>query len=300
VNAAPGPSESTIVSVTPERILDTRDPNDVGLAGPFTSPVSQKLQVTGAITTATGTKTVVPTGATGVLLNVTAVAPTADGFISIRPGDAAGAPTTSSLNVTRGAILPNAVQVALPTAGVNAGRIDITFDAYGVAGQRTEILIDVVGYTTNTGLQQLVASAPIARSVHTGNVSPNPNGLSSVALSVPIDVPVAGLLHITGSALAFTSGADIAICRITSGIGNASATGPFAASTRAVPIPASSFGSCATNLGVPVAAGSHVINLALFAQSPTDFTSASLDVLFIAGGMSTATLVGEAEVIGGS
>ena len=157
--AAPGPSESTIVTVTPERILDTRDPVNLGLNGPFTSAVSQKLQVTGSIPTATGTKTVVPTGATGVLLNVTPVNMTANGFISIRPGDATGAATTSSLNFTTGVagVVPNAVQVAMPTAGTNAGQIDITYDAYGQAGPTTDILIDVVGYMTSAGLQELVA-----------------------------------------------------------------------------------------------------------------------------------------------
>ena len=155
--ADPGLSESTIVTVTPERIMDTRDPVNVGLAGPFVSPVSQKLQVTGSVATTTGNKTVVPTGATGVLLNVTAVGPTAAGFISIRPGDATGAPATSSLNVTAGQNLPNAVQVALPTSGANAGKIDITYNAYGVVGPTTDILVDVVGYMTNTGLQELVA-----------------------------------------------------------------------------------------------------------------------------------------------
>lgn len=155
--AAPGPSESTIVTVTPERILDTRDGNDIGLPGPFVSAVSQKLKVTGSIPTATGTKTVVPAGATGVLLNVTPVNATADGFISIRPGDASGAATTSSLNFTRGDILPNSVQVGVPTSGANAGKIDITFDAYGVAGPTTDILIDVVGYMTSAGLQDLTA-----------------------------------------------------------------------------------------------------------------------------------------------
>ncbi len=155
--AAPGASESTIVTVTPERIMDTRDPVNVGLAGPFVSPVSQKLRVTGSVATTTGTKTVVPVGATGVLLNVTAAGPSAAGFISIRPGDATGAPATSSLNVDAGKNLPNAVQVALPTTGDNAGKIDITYDAYGVAGPTTDILIDVVGYMTNTGLQELVA-----------------------------------------------------------------------------------------------------------------------------------------------
>ena len=54
--AAPGPAESTIVTVTPERILETRDPVNLGLAGPFTLPVAQKLQVTGSIPTATATK----------------------------------------------------------------------------------------------------------------------------------------------------------------------------------------------------------------------------------------------------
>jgi len=155
--AAPGTSESTIVSVTPERILDTRNGNDIGLPGPFVSAASQKLQVTGPIATATGNKIVVPAGATGVLLNVTPVSPTAAGFISIRPGVAAGAATTSSLNFTAGGISPNSVQVSMPTAGANAGKIDITFDAYGVAGPTTDVLIDVVGYTTNIGLQQLVA-----------------------------------------------------------------------------------------------------------------------------------------------
>ncbi len=146
-----------IVTVTPTRVLDTRDPVNVGLPGPFVSPVSQKLQITGSVPTTAGTATVVPVGATGVLLNVTAVGPTANGFISVRPGDATGAPATSSLNVVAGSNLPNAVQVALPTTGANAGKIDITYDAYGVSGPTTELLIDVVGYMTNKGIQELVA-----------------------------------------------------------------------------------------------------------------------------------------------
>ncbi len=129
---------SSVVTIDPVRILDTRDPVNIGLPGPFVSAVSQKLQVTGAA---------VPAGATGVLLNVTAVGPSAAGFLSVRPGDAAGAPSTSSLNFKAGDLIPNSVQVGLPTAGANAGQIDITYDAYGVAGPTTEVLIDVVGYT---------------------------------------------------------------------------------------------------------------------------------------------------------
>jgi len=133
-NAAPS-APSSVVTIDPVRILDTR--TDVGLPGPFVSAVSQKLQVTGAV---------VPAGATGVLLNATVVNPSANGFLAIRPGDASGAPSTSSLNFNAGDIVPNSVQVGLPTAGANAGKIDITYDAYGTAGPTTEVLIDVVGY----------------------------------------------------------------------------------------------------------------------------------------------------------
>ena len=128
---------SSVVTIEPVRVLDTRDPNNVGLDGPFVSAVSQKLQVTGAA---------VPAGATGVLLNVTVVEPTADGFLTVRPGDATGTPSTSSLNFEAGDIFPNSVQVGLPTSGADAGTIEITYDAFGVAGPTTEVLIDVVGY----------------------------------------------------------------------------------------------------------------------------------------------------------
>jgi hypothetical protein len=151
VNAAGG-VESTTVLADPARVLDSRDSIDVGLAGPFASQVSQKLKITGSIPTTTGTSTVVPAGATGVLLNVTSVGSTADGFISIRPGDATGVPSTSSLNFDAGSVVPNAVLVALPTSGPNAGQIDITYDAYGASGPITDVLIDVVGYTRTAEL----------------------------------------------------------------------------------------------------------------------------------------------------
>lgn len=138
---------SGIVSITPTRVLDTRDPVDLGLAGPFVSAVSQDLRVTGSITTTEGDATVVPEGATGVLLNVTVVQPTADGFVSVRPSGTAGPPQTSSLNFEAGDIVPNAVFVALPTTGEHEGSIEITYDAFGTAGPTTDILADVVGYT---------------------------------------------------------------------------------------------------------------------------------------------------------
>jgi hypothetical protein len=183
-------NESTIVNIAPVRVLDTRDPVNVGLPGPFVSAVSQKLQITGAVPTTAGTQSPVPAGATGVLLNVTAVNPTANGFISVRPGDATGAPATSSLNVNAGSNVPNAVQVALPTAGANAGKIDITWDAYGVAGPTTEILVDIVGYTTNAGLQALAAE--VASKANTADVYTKAQTDAKFATSAKLTLSTAG------------------------------------------------------------------------------------------------------------
>lgn len=156
-SASPTADESTVVAVTPVRILDTRAAFGVGLTGPFVSPVPRNLQVTGPVATTTGQQTVVPDGATGVLLNVTVVTPTADGFISVRPAGTPGPPATSSLNFLAGDIAPNSVQVSMPTSGPSAGMIEITYDAYGQLGPETDVLVDVVAYTTGAGIQSLVA-----------------------------------------------------------------------------------------------------------------------------------------------
>ena len=194
VNAASS-VPSSVVTIDPVRILDTRDPVNVGLNGPFASQVSQKLQITGAILVVSGTKTVVPAGATGVLLNVTVASPTADGFVSVRPGDATGAPTTSSLNFTTGTpAWANAVQVGLPTTGANAGKIDITYDAYGQSGPNTEVLIDVVGYTVanaNYGGAAFKSAAPAV------DLSP---AVPTTLLTLGITVPTDGVVVVNGNA----------------------------------------------------------------------------------------------------
>jgi len=133
------------VSITPVRVLDTRDPNNVGLAGPFVSATGQDLTVTGKIATANGPQQVVPPGATSVLLNVTVVNATADGFITVRPADAPGAPSTSNLNFKAGEVTPNAVVVQVPTVGGDAGKIEITYDAFGAAGPSADAVVDQNG-----------------------------------------------------------------------------------------------------------------------------------------------------------
>jgi hypothetical protein len=202
---------SSVVTIDPVRILDTRDPVNVGLPGPFVSAVSQKLQVSGPVPTTTGTQTPVPSGATGVLLNVTVVSPSADGFLSVRPGDATGAPTTSSLNFKAGDIVPNSVQVGLPTVGANAGQIDITYDAFGQAGPTTDVLIDVVGYMGATGPSGYSAWDVIPSGVTvTGEILWDSHGTTNsivVSDGVAINLPGIAPVALTDETVNFASGA---------------------------------------------------------------------------------------------
>ena len=88
-----------------------------------------------------GSKTVVPADAIGVLVNVTVVTPTHEGFLSLRPLGATGEPTTSTVNFFPGAIEPNAATVDL-----NNGKIQIWVETASNSGS-ADVLIDVVGYT---------------------------------------------------------------------------------------------------------------------------------------------------------
>jgi hypothetical protein len=138
---------SSLVAITPVRVLDTR----LAAMGPaFTSETPRLLDVTGTIPTVqadgvtVANALVVPDGATAIVANVTVVSPTAGGFVSVRPGSATGTPTTSNLNFAAGAIVPNSVTVEVPTAGAGAGNVQIFYK--GTPGSTSHILVDIVGY----------------------------------------------------------------------------------------------------------------------------------------------------------
>jgi hypothetical protein len=151
--AAPA-SSSTFVAVSPVRVLDTR--KDVVLwEGPFATGVPHDVKVTGSIPTSAGAQTVMPVGATGVVLNVTVVNSTADGFVSVRPADAVGDPKTSNINFEAGKTVANSITVNLPTSGAGAGTFEVWFDSMGVAGATADILVDVTGYYTSTSIAEI-------------------------------------------------------------------------------------------------------------------------------------------------
>lgn len=139
--------ESVTVLKTPARVLDTRI--NLGLNGAFSHQEFRTLDVTGTIPVqlangTIGSDLVVPDGATGLIANVTAVNPSAGGFISVVPGSQTAIPTTSNLNFSAGQNTPNSVNVEIPTTGAGAGTVKIYF--FGAPGASVNVLLDIVGY----------------------------------------------------------------------------------------------------------------------------------------------------------
>lgn len=188
--------QSSVVPTDPVRIVDTRI--DLGITGQLESLVPQDVQVTGMIPTGDGPATAVPSGANGILLNVTVIKPSTRGFVSIRPGGATGLAETSSLNLLAGETMANAVTVEVPTTGPGAGMINVVFEGQGMLGPTTHIAIDVVGYTTNETLASLVsrvddleAKAPASATAKSfGDTSLT--GIDAIVQTVQITAPADG------------------------------------------------------------------------------------------------------------
>ncbi len=148
VASATDSASSNFVAVTPVRVVDSRVA--LGVAGPLVSSQTAIVQITGSVSTAAGLSVVVPTGATAVVVNVTAVHPSTVGYMTVRPGDATGVPSTSSLNFSAGQVVANSQTVQLPVAG----NLQVYFHGAS-SGATVDLLIDVVGY-------YLAADTPIA------------------------------------------------------------------------------------------------------------------------------------------
>ncbi|MBI4883266.1 MAG: DUF1501 domain-containing protein [Actinobacteria bacterium] len=114
------------VALAPARVLDTR----AGVGAPLARIGRTPLKVT-----LLGRGGVPADGVTGVLMNVTAVAPTADTFVTVYPGDSER-PTASNLNLTTGQVAPNMVLARVGPDGTvmiyhNGGVVDLIADVVG-------------------------------------------------------------------------------------------------------------------------------------------------------------------------
>jgi hypothetical protein len=129
VAAAAGRGGAVHLLSAPIRLLDTRTNTK------FPAGSTNILQVTGVAIGGIS----VPKGATGVVGNVTVVAPSAGGDLRLYPGGAP-APATSSINFATGQVIANGVAVGLNTSGQISIKVDMP------VGAATHVLFDASGY----------------------------------------------------------------------------------------------------------------------------------------------------------
>jgi hypothetical protein len=128
----------------PTRICDTRPNNPSSLSG--TAAQCNGIYNSGAPINSGGTKVLsvagyfgVPSDATAVTLNVTAVSPSAPGYLTVYPTGSTK-PVASNLNYVGGEVVPNLVEVGTGTNG------DVTV----YASTEANIVVDVEGYVSAT------------------------------------------------------------------------------------------------------------------------------------------------------
>lgn len=216
--AAGGPAQGGFVGVTPFRVMDTRNPLS-SQYGCLDQALARRVIVAGVLGSP------VPAGVAAVALNVTAISPSAAGYLTVYPA-AVPRPTASSLNYVAGQVIPNNVIVKV-------GYLDAV-DIYASGGCPNAI-VDVVGYflsgsaaaggftgvtpyrvvdTRSTGgcVQQV---AP--RRIQIGGVGGSnvPAGVAAVALNVTVVQPSlpgfltvfpAGVTRPTASTLNYVAG----------------------------------------------------------------------------------------------
>lgn len=126
LSAAPS-APSTVVTVDPARILDTR----IAVGVPGTTPVGQGGSIDVQVTGVGG----VPVSATGVIVTITATQASTSTFITAYPTGSAQS-TTSVLNASPGVDIANTVTMSLGTGGKitlynNGGTVHLVADVTG-------------------------------------------------------------------------------------------------------------------------------------------------------------------------
>ncbi|MCU1368511.1 MAG: hypothetical protein JWN39_4150 [Ilumatobacteraceae bacterium] len=132
---AGGGAASSFVPIVPCRLADTRSGSDQ--VGTRLTPIGPGEIVPFTVWGTNGNCTI-PTSATGIATNITAVNPTAASYLTVYPADAPAKPTASNLNwVPTSPPTPNQVTVALSSTGV----IDVFNN-----GGTVDVIVDIVGY----------------------------------------------------------------------------------------------------------------------------------------------------------
>ncbi|MBV8303634.1 MAG: S8 family serine peptidase, partial [Acidimicrobiia bacterium] len=181
-------------ALTPSRILDTRNGTGGG-GGRVGAGQTRALQVAGA-------GGVPASGATAVVLNVTAVGPSAGSFLTVYPSDV-GRPLASNLNFAPGENIPNLVVVKVGGDGNvifynDQGTVDIVADVVGYYGSTGASYAPlppqrILDTRNGTGGPAARLGPGQARAVQVAGVGGTPaTGISAVVLNVTAVGPSAG------------------------------------------------------------------------------------------------------------
>jgi hypothetical protein len=157
VDAAPGDSDTTFVSMTSCRLTDTRVGKDrVGPNASWGAKDTKTLQATG-----TNGNCTVPAEAVGLSMKVFALNATTESFLTF--WDTGTLPLGSALNPSPGGILFSAVTTDLSAVG--------SFNVYNEAGT-VDVIIDVNGYYTKKSLQELAQRLAAVEAAQAAGVDP--------------------------------------------------------------------------------------------------------------------------------
>jgi streptogramin lyase len=142
-------NEGRFVPIAPERLFDSR------IMAPG------KMPPLGVLGLPVGGATAVPPGdVDGAVMNVTVTEPTANGFITVFPGDDCTIPFASNLNFVPGQTVPNLVISRLSNADVEGCSIREGVDIFNRAGQ-THVIVDVFGYFTDAHYSDYSIPSPV-------------------------------------------------------------------------------------------------------------------------------------------
>ena len=144
-------SQAPYTAVTPFRVCDTRPTatanqcNGVG-GGPIQQGQSRAVTVTG---TATGG--VVPSTATAIVVNLTAITPSVGTYLSLSPAGPGSSHAISNVNPQAHAVVATLAEVAIGTGGA--------IDVYNNVGT-VNVALDIEGYVDSTSLGYFRTATP--------------------------------------------------------------------------------------------------------------------------------------------
>jgi hypothetical protein len=175
----------TYHAIAPQRILDTRSSPNIGNLG--VGYVSRQWTINPQVTGVAG---VPVAGANGVVVNLTATTPSANGWLTVFP-TGTPLPTASNLNFLMGQTVPNLVTVKIG----QSGKISINNTGMTLGSGSVHIIMDIVGWFGEDETGALFHSMPPNRILDTraGLSAPaNPGFNTAVTNSTPITPAVCG------------------------------------------------------------------------------------------------------------